>query len=415
MEVLKNEVVIIGAGIAGLTCAIELEKRGTHPLIIEATDRVGGRVKTDEKDGYLMDHGFQVLLTAYPEAQHYLNYDKLELKTFDPGAIIYEVNRRYEISDPLRNPSSVFSMAFSPVGGLGDKLKMAKLTGSLKKQSVEAIFNKDELTTMAYLKDYGFSPRILTNFFTPFFGGIYLENELTTSSRMFEFVFKMFSEGHAAIPAKGIEEIPKQLLNQLKHTDIRYNTRVKQVSQEVVLENDEKLKPKKVVIATQPEAIMDGFHEKPKYQSVLNLYFSCSKAVLKQPLIGLVTDENKLINNFCDLTAVSSDYSTTGERLISVSVNNDATLEVQEDVVQELVELTGLSATDFNYLASYPIPKALPINQDLKYDMAATEVKVHDDIFLAGDYLLNASLNAAMLSGRRAAEAVKSSLSGSLF
>ncbi|MEM6523498.1 MAG: NAD(P)/FAD-dependent oxidoreductase [Bacteroidota bacterium] len=415
MEALKNEVIIIGAGIAGLTCAIELEKRGIHPLIIEATDRAGGRVKTDIKDGYLMDHGFQVLLTAYPEAQQYLDYNKLELKTFDPGAIIYEGNRHYEISDPLRNLSSVFSMAFSPVGGLGDKLKMAKLTSNVKKQDLEAIFKKDEVTTLAHLRNYGFSERIIANFFKPFFGGIYLENVLDTSSRMFDFVFKMFSEGHAAIPARGIEEIPKQLESQLKQTEFLFNTRVKQVNNEVVLENGETLKPKKVVIATQPEAIMNGFNEKPAYQSVLNLYFSCHNPIIKKPLIGLVTEENKLINNFCDLTTVSKAYSPSGKRLISVSVNNDQNIDIQDVVRQELAELSGHDTKAFEFLASYHIPKALPINQDIKYDMAATEVKLHDDIFLAGDYLLNASLNAAMLSGRRAAEAVASSLSGSLF
>ncbi|MEO1096469.1 MAG: NAD(P)/FAD-dependent oxidoreductase [Bacteroidota bacterium] len=415
MEVSKNEVVIIGGGIAGLTCAIELENRGIRPLILEATDRVGGRVKTDHKEGYLFDHGFQVLLTAYPEAQQYLNYEKLGLKTFDPGAVIYDGNGQYEISDPLRNPASVFSMAFSPVGGVGDKLKMAKLASAVKKQRLEVLFSKGEVTTLAYLRNYGFSERIISNFFKPFFGGIYLENELGTSSRMFEFVFKMFSEGSAAIPAKGMEEIPKQLQSQLKHTDFRFNTRVKQVSNEVVLENGESLKPKKVVIATQPEAIMDGFDDKPTYQSVLNLYFSCNRQAIKKPLIGLVTGANELINNFCDLTTISSDYSPSGKRLISVSVNDDQNIEVQDAVIQELAELTGFGSTDFEFLASYHIPKALPVNHDLKYDMAATEVKVHDDIFLAGDYLLNASLNAAMLSGRRAAEAVSSSLSGSLF
>ncbi|MEM9857657.1 MAG: NAD(P)/FAD-dependent oxidoreductase [Bacteroidota bacterium] len=411
----QAEVIIIGGGIAGLTCAIELERAGIQPLILEATDRVGGRVKTDQKEGFLLDHGFQVLLTAYPEAQHYLDYEKLNLKTFDPGAVIYEENRKYDISDPLRNPGSLFSMAFSPVGGLGDKLKMAKLTTGLKKQKIEDIFRKPEDTTLNHLKHYGFSEQIITNFFKPFFGGIYLENDLSTSSRMFEFVFKMFSEGSAAIPAKGIEEIPKQLLGQLKRTDIHYKTKVKQVGSEIILENGEKLKPKKTVIATSPEAIMNGFSEEPKYQSVLNLYFSCPKPVLNKPLIGLVTDGSQLINNFCDLTSVSPAYSTTGERLISVSVNDDSHLDVQDAVIQELAQLTGHNTTDFKYLKSYHIPKALPVNQDLKYDIATTEVKLHDDIFLAGDYLLNASLNAAMLSGRRAAEAVSHSLSGSLF
>lgn len=415
MEAVSNEIIIIGGGIAGLTCAIELEKRGFAPLIIEATDRVGGRVKTDIKNGFRLDHGFQVLLTAYPEARRYLNYDALGLKNFNPGAALFNGGSSFEISDPLRQPSTALTMLFSPIGGLGDKLKMASLASKLKKESISNIFKKDELTTLKYLSDFGFSDKIINTFFKPFFGGIYLENELNTSSRMFEFVFKMFSEGNAAVPAHGIEEIPKQLKSQLKKTSFRFNTKVQSVNDKVTLDNGETLQPQKVVIATQPEALMSGFSEKPEFQSVLNLYFSCNKKSINKPLIGLVPDEGKLINNFCDLTSVSEAYSASSQRLISVSVNDDSNTNISEKVLRELSDLTKISEKEFKFIDAYHIPKALPVNKNLKYEIPATEVKLHEDIFLAGDYLLNGSLNAAMLSGRTAAEAVQHSLSESVF
>ena len=137
-----QKIYIIGAGLSGLVAAIELEKAGFSPIILESTDKVGGRMKTDQVDGYLLDHGFQVILTAYPEVKRYLNLPALNLKTFDPGAVIFDEKDSYIISDPLRNPLKVVGMAFSRVGTFLDKVKMFTLTQELKKKSVEDIFNE---------------------------------------------------------------------------------------------------------------------------------------------------------------------------------------------------------------------------------------------------------------------------------
>jgi protoporphyrinogen oxidase len=196
------DIYIIGAGISGLIAAYELEQAGFSPILLESDKAVGGRVRTDYQDGYLMDRGFQVLLTAYPEAQRYLDYDALKLKKFDPGAIILKPGNLFTIHDPLRSPLKIVSMAFSSVGTFMDKIRIFKLTQSLKRKSVEEIFQEPSKTTLQFLRDYGFSEKIIENFFMPFFKGIFLENDLETSSRMFNFVFKMFSMGHAAVPEK---------------------------------------------------------------------------------------------------------------------------------------------------------------------------------------------------------------------
>ena len=209
----QPDVLVIGAGIAGLTAAKLLKEAGKTVKLIEASNSIGGRVKTDLYQGYLLDHGFQVLLTEYPEAKKLLNYNQLHLKAFDPGAIILNQKGITEIGDPLRKPSTLVQTLISPVGSIFDKLKMLGLKLKLAGTSIEQIFEKKEITTWQYLKQVGFSEKMLNQFFKPFMTGIFLENELTTSSRMFEFVFKMFSEGDTAIPAKGMAEIPKQLAN----------------------------------------------------------------------------------------------------------------------------------------------------------------------------------------------------------
>lgn len=406
-----HKVIIVGGGVAGLIAAIELEKQNISPLIIEASDRVGGRVKTDKVNGYQLDHGFQVLLTAYPEAKKYLDYDQLNLKFFDPGALMFAPDKTMEFTDPQRKPEKVFKALLSKAGTLQDKLKIFKLSQRLKNTSLEKIFGQTEMTTKAYLLSLGFSESIIRNFFQPFFGGIFLESELETSSRMFEFVFKMFSEGYAAIPAEGMEAIPKQLKSKLQKTDFLFNYKVVAIEHDQVeLDDGNVLTADAIIIATQPDKILNKMKGQfMGYQQVTNLYFVSDKSFITKPLIGLIPKNSHLINNLCFMTDTAPEYAQAEKALLSVSVNG--VHDVPEDdliakVVDELSFISGYSPNAFTHLKTYYIRNALPKLNDLHYDMYASETKIFENIFLAGDYLLNGSLNAAMASGRSSALAV---------
>jgi phytoene dehydrogenase-like protein len=406
----EAKIYIIGAGVSGLVAAIELEKAGFSPIILEGSDSIGGRVKTDELDGFRLDQGFQILLTAYPEAIRYLDYQALNLKYFDPGAVIFDGQESFSITDPLRNPLKVFEMIFSKVGTLLDKLKMFSLTQSLKKKTVEKIFASDSKPTLQYLKDYGFSDQIISYFFRPFFRGIFLEPHLNTSSRMFEFVFKMFSMGDAAVPAKGMGEIPKMLRQKLSHTQIYFDKKVKAVHQgSIELVNGESLETDRIIIATQPDQVMEqlqGQFAKPKF--VTNCYFTTHKSFMARPMIGLIPEEGKLINNMVFMTDVSNEYAAEDRALLSVTILEHSLSETEliKAVRAELASISGINGDYFKYLKTYEIPYALPTLEDMRYSVAFTETKITDHVFLAGDYLLNGSINAAMTSGRLAAEAV---------
>ncbi len=405
-----QKIYIIGAGISGLVAAIELEKAGFTPVILESSGEIGGRMKTDNVDGFLLDHGFQVLNTAYPEAKKYLDYGQLHLKNFDPGAVIFDKTESYIITDPLRNPLKIVGMAFSKVGSLLDKVKMFTLTQSLKKKSNEEIFKEPSIPTLQYLKNYGFSDLVIHNFFKPFFRGIFLEKHLNTSSRMFEFIFKMFSLGNAAVPAKGMGEIPKMLRSQHSRTQIFFHSPVKQVvGKSIHLDNGDILEADRIIIATQPDHVMPQLHGQfPPAQKVINLYFSLQKSFMARPMIGLLAGEEYLVNNLVFMDDVSDAYSPKDRSLLSVTVL-ETTLSEKElikAVQAELELISGVKADYFKFIKSYYIHYALPAVDDLKYSIPSTGCKITDHVYLAGDYLLNGSINAAMTSGRIAAEAV---------
>lgn len=396
---------IIGGGISGLIAARVLEEHGLSATIIEASDRLGGRVKTDVVDGYSLDHGFQVLLTAYPAAKKYLDFDALELQEFLPGSAIFKNGKQKIIGDPLRNLSLLLPTLFSGIGTVNDKLKILALNRRLKKKSIQNIFAEKEQTTRVYLENIGFSEAIITNFFTPFFSGIFLENKLETSSRMFEFVYKMFGEGNAALPKDGIQAIPKQLFEKLKSTTIIFNTKVKSLENgSIKLESGETLKSNFTIIATQASGLVSNLkNQATQWKSCDTLYFEVAKREIKKPLIGLIAMHNALINNIFYHTSLQTS-ATALKELLSVTVIDKQNLtnkQLVTEVQKELKELCNIDSCTF--IKQYNIPMALPNLQDIQYEMLPSETRLTETIFLAGDTQLNGSLNAAMIAGERAA------------
>jgi protoporphyrinogen oxidase len=227
---------------------------------------------------------------------------------------------------------------------------------------------------------------------------------------MFEFVFKMFSMGDAAVPAKGMGEIPKMLRQKLSHTQIYFDKKVKAVHQgSIELVNGESLETDRIIIATQPDQVMEqlqGQFAKPKF--VTNCYFTTHKSFMARPMIGLIPEEGKLINNMVFMTDVSNEYAAEDRALLSVTILEHSLSETEliKAVRAELASISGINGDYFKYLKTYEIPYALPTLEDMRYSVAFTETKITDHVFLAGDYLLNGSINAAMTSGRLAAEAV---------
>ncbi|MEC5156177.1 NAD(P)/FAD-dependent oxidoreductase [Chryseobacterium sp. MP_3.2] len=408
MQKQEPKIYIIGAGVSGLIAAQTLENQGFSPTIIEATNSVGGRVKTDIFDGYQLDHGFQVLLTSYPAAQKFLDYETLELQNFLPGAAIFKEGKEYQIGDPLRDFSLLIPTIFSNLILLRDKIKILQLNLKLKSKTISAIFEEKEKTTLDYLKDFGFSDQVIAQFFKPFFSGIFLETQLETSSRMFEFVYKMFGTGNAALPKAGIQAIPNQLAEKLKTTKINFNSKVNSVKDgEIILENGDILESDFTIIATDSTSLLSNSNkESIQWKSCFTLYFETEKRIITKPLIGLLPKENTLINNIFYHTSLGTTQNG-GKELLSVTVVDTQNLkgsELVEKVKTELKEHFIIEV--IRLIKQYEIPQALPDLKNIKYSFSAAEAQYSNQIFLAGDTLINGSLNAAMLSGESAALAM---------
>lgn len=408
--VTKTQVAIVGGGLAGLCCAIELQRRGIDYHLYEAADRVGGRIKTDTVDGYLLDHGFQVLQKAYQEASQVLNYDTLDLHSFQPGSLIRCQNRFCGLYDAFRQPSLLVATVLSPAASLSDKLNILKLRWKLLRQAEDECWSQPETTTLEYLRQAGFQEKIIERFFRPFLSGIFLEKNLETSSRMFEFIFRIFSQDDAALPANGMEAIPRQLSTYLLPERLHCNKPVKQAGpKQLVCEDGEEVQAKAVVLAVdQANAAPLCGQPKPERQcSVICEYFATKKHKPKPAILYLNGTGQGLINNLCFPSEAAPSYAPHGQQLVSVSIVGQCNLSDAERIAalrRELTEWFGEEAQTWQHLRSYPIHHALPSQRHIPAE--PPHPRLEEGLYACGDYRWYASINAAMLSGKQTAQAI---------
>ena len=409
----QNQVLIVGGGLAGLACAIRLQERGMAPVVFEAGDSVGGRVRTDLVEGFRLDRGFQVFLDSYPSAGSLLNLPELRLRRFKPGALVFLEGRLHRVMDVFREPWSLLESAFAPVGSMADKVRVGLLRFKLRGTSVAAIEKKTAVSTEDYLRRAGFSARMIDVFFRSFYGGIFLGRDLLTSSRMFEFTFKMFSEGHATLPALGMGEIPRQLAGKLDPQAVRLNARVAQVrGKTVLLESGESISGDAVVLATEAPAaarLMPGLEAANKeWRAVTCLYFAADRSPLNEAIIALNGTGTGLVNNVCVPSDVSAEYAPEGKALISVSVlGTPDAADLETRVLTELGSWFGGQTQGWRHLRTERIARALPLHAAGPQTVAPTvDMIERGGVVACGDYFSNASIEGAILSGQNAADAV---------
>ena len=417
------DVVIVGAGMAGLYCARLLEHSGLTVQVLEAEDAPGGRVRTDMVDGFRLDRGFQVLLTAYPEAEHALNYDKLNLCPMKAGALVWKGGRLHTFADPFRDLGAALKLAFDPVIPLKDKLQVARLRGRVMSGSWESLFDSPETSTIDFLDQFGFSEAVIEAFFRPFFSGVFLEKELMTSSRYFEFLFRMFASGSVSVPAEGMGAIPAEMAAALKPRTLQTHARVLRVAPQangvmVEAEGAGAVLARAVVLAADLPPSAFGlpalpYREPQIWNRMTTFYFASDHAPVEGPVLVLNGEPGRgPVNHLAVMSRVSRAYAPPGAELISVNVVEDAPddpLEIERlegRVREHCTALFGSQVRDWKTLAGYPIAKALPRFTHTEWNPLPERTRISRSVYTCGDTLMVPGVQGALVSGRLAAECV---------
>ena len=415
----SRPVVIVGAGVAGLRCAQVLTQAGIDCIVLEKSDGVGGRVRTDSVDGFRLDRGFQVFQTAYPEARDALDYDQLDLRQLEPGALIFTEGKWVRMSDPWRRPQHALSTLLNPIGNPMDRWRLLRLRADCVTAESPRESTKNDVSTMALLSDeYHFSSDFRARFLQPWLSGIFLEKQLTTSANFFRFIFRMLSSGDICYPAAGIQAIPSQLASTLDPSQLQLNVPVSRIEgTRVVTTDGDAIEAAAVVLAVDMEAARSLV---PQLVNADSRGFTMTRCIYFVADNPPVTESTLLLNgtgvgpvNHAFVMSDASDHvAPAGQSLISVSCVGQEAIQHDDalEVTKQLKDWFGPEVSKWRKLATYDLPTALPAQPAGFAEQRFQSPEAQ--LFVCGDYCETASLNGALKSGRLAAERVLAAWGG---
>ena len=402
----ERGVVVVGAGLSGLACAADLAAAGERVTVLEASDAPGGRVRTDRSGGFLLDRGFQVFNTSYPQVQRRLRLRDLELCPFTPGVLLHTGSGRVRFTDPTRRPGGQADLLAGRLASPADLAALALLSARDMLLPASWLRHGREQTTVAALAGAGISGTLIELLFRPFLSGVFLDDSLETSSRFFHLIWRSMLRGTQCLPRRGMQAIPDQLATGLPAGTIRYEAPVTALTDDgVAMADGSEVQADAVVVATGPAAavrLLPGL-EVPATRAVTTWYHAAAEAPLAEP--ALLVDTSGAVLHTSVLTEVASSYGPGDRALISTSVlGADATEAAGQRVRARLAELYGTDTSGWELLAAYPVSGALSAMPAPHLLMHRSEVR--PGRYVCGDYRASASVQGALASGARAAREV---------
>jgi phytoene dehydrogenase-like protein len=420
-------VLVVGAGLSGLAAARTLSRAGVDILVLEGSDGIGGRVRTDEVDGFLLDRGFQILLTAYSELERQIDLADLDLRSFESGSRIRYDGGFHELADPWRAPLKAVAGLRAPVGSIGDKLRVGSLRSDALRTPYLTAPDPDR-TILEELRARGFGERFIDAFLRPFLSGVLLEDDLDTSARYLLFLFKCFSTGDAVLPARGMQRLPEAIAAGLEDR-IHTGRRVRAVRADgVTLADGTEVAAERVIVAVDAvdAEALTGIEAAPQKPG-LTAYFDAPTSPVGAPILVLNGEGGRAgagaasgdganagpVNHLAVLSDVAPDYAPAGRALVAVNAVGAAAADpegFERDALRQLAAWFGEGeVAAWRHLRTYHIPRALPVHPPGSLQPEDGPVEC-DGVIVAGDHRVHGSIEGAMRSGRLAAEAVLGAL-----
>lgn len=415
------DVVVVGAGLAGLVAALRLVEGGRDVVVLEASDGVGGRVRTDAVDGFLLDRGFQVLLTAYPAVRRWLDADALDLRPFAPGVVIHRRGRTVRLADPFRAPIAAARSLLSPTVTPLDALRLLVWRRAILVRDGRRVAARPQVTTAERLAEVGFSDGIVEGFFRPFLAGTFFDPDLTTSSRVTELVFRCFFRGDVAVPARGMGELAAQLAGRLPAGTVRLGMPVRGLARdgegiEVQLDGSV-VRARSVVLAVDAPAlahlrlggVLLDVEGAPGRGTAAVHYDAPRSPTRGRRDLHLGAPGEGPIATLATMSDIAPGYAPAGRSLVTVSTvgvpdEDDGALD--DAVRAQARAWFGDEVDTWRTLAVQRIPYAQPRQDPRDLPELARSVARAPGVWVCGDHRDTGSIQGAMVSGRRTAEAV---------
>lgn len=404
----SHDAVVVGAGLAGLSAARHLAIHGRDVVVLEASDAVGGRVRTDRQDGLLLDRGFQVYNPAYPEAARVLDHAALDLRPFVPGVQVRTPRGPHHLGDPRRRPLWAPGALSPATGSVLGKARLAAYLLRTASSPVSRVLARPDGTADSALREAVGDPVLVDTVLRPFLAGVFLEPDLATSRHFLDLVLRSFATGIPSVPAAGMQAIPEQLAAALPDGTVRLSTPALSVAPGVVRTADGEVRARTVIVAVDPataRVLLPGL-DVPRGRGVTTWYFLADARA--RDLTGgepvIVVDRDGPVVNTVVLTHAAPSYAPAGHVLVSASALGVHPSRSMADAVRaHLGLLYGVPTARWEQVACYPIAYALPAFEPPA--SVRRPVEVADGILVAGDHRDTPSIQGAMVSGRRAATA----------
>jgi phytoene dehydrogenase-like protein len=405
-----SDIVIVGAGITGLRAALELTKAGLSVLVVEQNETVGGRMRTSLIQGCKIDHGFQVLLTSYPELKTLPSLRDLNCRPFTYGARVRIDYTWSDLVDPRRHPGHFLRAIKSPLGSIADLIRFGLCVYGHAYRSPSL----SDISTASMIDSCRFSRRFSDGFLKPFLRGVLLDPALHTDSALARFYLRTFAQGGAALPAGGIQAFPELLAATLGREHLLLGTKICGLAKNrVTLENGEDISAKHIICASDAlsAAALGGPEQTSPHCGTKTIYFLAERPPYPEPIIVLDGDSTGPINNLSVPSNVQPSYAPAGQALISASIVGAAQQYPEADLVtaarRQLHSWFGSQVAKWEHITTITIPNALPARPR----MASGWIQ-KDGVLFAGDYLTYGSQNGALMAGRQVAQAVINGFNG---